>query len=304
LAELLLQQGYQVIGTARTLAKERLRRIEHIQERIALVEDDLLNQARLEELIRRFRPTEVYNLAARASSADLSADPVSTGEINALAVVRLLEAIRVVDPTIRFFQALSAELFGFPSAAPQSELAPLQPQNMYAVAKQYAYSTVKVYRQMYGIHASSAILFNHESPRRDKNFVTRKITHAVALIHAGRQRTLELGSLNAARDWSFAGDFVRAMWLMVQHQTADDYVLASGTSHTVGDYCRIAFERMGLDFRDFVRESETFARAADTTLRVGNAEKARKALGWQPEVDFEGLVRMMVDHDVDLLTKK
>jgi GDPmannose 4,6-dehydratase len=301
LAELLLDSGWRVVGTTRSRAPARLLRIEHIVDRIELVEDDLLDQRRIERLLERVQPGEIYNLAARASSADLNSDPIATGEVNGLAVTRLLEAVRVVNPRIRFFQALSSELFGIPDASPQSESTPFSPTNSYAAAKLYAYWAVRIYREQHGLHASSGILFNHESPRRDIHFVTRKITRAVALIKAGRQKRLELGSLEARRDWSFAGDFARAMLLIVAYPQPDDYVVASGVAHSVGEFCEIAFARAGLDYRQLVAPTPDLARPADPCNRVGNPRKAESRLGWKRQVTFEGLISMMVDHDLSLV---
>jgi len=298
LAELLLDRGYRVAGTTRSRAPARLSRIEHIADRIDLVEDGLLDQRRIERLLEQVQPSEIYNLAARASSSDLNSDPVATGEVNGLAVTRLLEAVRVVNPRIRFFQALSSELFGIPEISPQSESTPFSPTNSYAAAKLYAYWAVRIYREQHGLHASSGILFNHESPRRDLHFVTRKITHAVALIKTGRQRGLELGSLDARRDWSFAGDFVRAMPLIVAHPQPDDYVLASGVAHSVEEFCEIAFTRAGLDYRQLVAATPDHTRPADPRNRVGDPRKAESRLGWKRQVSFEGLIAMMVDHDL------
>lgn len=300
LAELLLERGYHVVGTTRSRDSGRLSRIAHILERIELVEDDLLDQHRIEQMLERVQPGEIYNLAARASSADLNSDPVATAEVNGLAVTRLLEAIRVVNPDIRFFQALSSELFGSPQEVHLSELTPFYPLNSYAVAKLYAYWMVRMYRERYGLHASCGILFNHESPRRDGHFVTRKITRAVAMIKAGRQDQLELGSLYARRDWSFAGDFVRAMMLIVAHPQPDDYVLASGVSHSVGEFCEIAFARAGLDYRRFVTTTPDLARATDSWDRVGNPQKAESQLGWRRRISFDDLVSMMVDYDLSI----
>ncbi len=303
LADLLLERGYHVVGTTRSRGPACLSRIAHVLERIELVEDDLLDRRRIERLLERVQPGEIYNFAARASSADLSSDPVATGEVNGLVVARFLEAVRVVNPGIRFFQALSSELFGPPTESRQSELTPFHPVNSYAAAKLYAYWMVRIYREQHGLHASCGILFNHESPRRDVHFVTRKITRAVAMIKAGRQDHLELGNLHARRDWSFAGDFVHAMSLIVSHPQPDDYVLASGVSHSVGEFCDIAFTRAGLDYRRFVVTTPTLVRTADSWDRVGNPQKVESQLGWQRRVSFEKLVSMMVDHDL-LVAKK
>ena len=301
LADLLLEQGYRVVGTTRSRAEANLSRIEHIADRIDLVEDALLDQRSIERLLERIQPAEIYNLAARASSSDLNSDPVATGEVNGLSVARLLEAIRTVNPRIRFFQALSSELYGAPEVAPQSESTPFSPANAYGAAKLYAYWAVRIYREQHGLHASSGILFNHESPRRDIHFVTRKITRAVALIRAGRQKRLDLGSLDAQRDWSFAGDFVRAMALIVAHPQPDDYVLASGTAHSVREFCEVAFARAGLDFREFVAAAPDLARPSDPRNRVGDPRKAESRLKWKRLVTFEGLISMMVDHDLSVV---
>lgn len=301
LAELLLDRGYRVVGTTRSRTSSGLSRIEHLVDCIELVEDDLLDQRRIERLLERVQPGEIYNLAARASSSDLNSDPVATAEVNGLAVTRLLEAIRVVNPRIRFFQALSSELFGIPEVSPQSESTPFSPTNAYAAAKLYAYWAVRIYREQHGLHASSGILFNHESPRRDVHFVTRKITRAVALIKAGRQKRLELGGLESQRDWSFAGDFVRAMLLIVAHPQADDYVLASGVTHSVREFCDIAFSRAGLDYARLVVVVPDLARSLDPQNRVGDPRKAEGRLGWKRQVSFEGLISMMVDHDLSIV---
>ena len=301
LAELLLERGSRVVGTTRSRTQAHLSRIEHILGRIELVEDDLLDQQRIQRLIEGNEPAEIYNLAARASSADLNSDPVATGEVNGLLVTRLLEAVRVVNPRIRFFQALSSELFGTPQGSPQSESTPFSPTNSYAAAKLYAYWAVKIYREQHGLHASSGILFNHESPRRDAHFVTRKITRGVALIKAGRLNQLELGSLDAQRDWSFAGDFVRAMYLIVANPQPDDYVLASGVAHSVEEFCEIAFARADLDYRRFVVVSPNQSRVSDSRNKVGDPRKAESLLGWTRKVAFEELVAMMVDHDLSLV---
>jgi GDPmannose 4,6-dehydratase len=300
LADLLLERGYRVVGTTRSREPERLSRIAHILDRIDLVEDDLLDQPRLERLLSQAQPDEIYNLAARASSSDLNSDPVATGEVNGLAVTRLLEAVRIVNPRMRLFQALSSELFGFPEVSPQSESTPFSPSNSYAVAKLYAYWIVKLYREQHGLHASCGILFNHESPRRDFHFVTRKITRAVALIKTGQQDRLELGSLDARRDWSFAGDFVSAMRLIVAYSQPDDYVLACGQGHSVREFCEVAFAKAGLDYRRFVVTTPALARVSDPRDRVGDPRKAENRLGWQRKVTFEGLVSMMVDHDLSI----
>jgi GDPmannose 4,6-dehydratase len=302
LAELLLERGYRVVGTTRSVERAGKSRIASIAGRIELVEQDFSEPGDLRAMLEKVGPHEVYNLAARASSADLFADPAATGEANGLVVARLLEAVRLVDPAIRFFQALSSELFGLPKSYPQNESTPFSPTNPYAAAKLYAYWMVRVYREHHGLHASSGILFNHESPRRDPHFVTRKISRAAARISKGLQERLELGSLDSRRDWSFAGDFVSAMVLAVQHASADDYVLASGASHSVAQFCDAAFTRVGLDYRAHVVEAPSLQRVADSPVRVGDPGKAERQLGWRRQVDFEGLVRMMVDADLAAAT--
>jgi GDPmannose 4,6-dehydratase len=304
LAELLSDQGYRVVGTTRSARAPNVLELRKRVNALEIVEEDLLEQRRLESLLAHVEPAEVYNLAARASSTDLFAEPVSVGDVNGLAVVRLLEAIRVVDPRIRFLQALSSEIFAGQQGAPLSEASSLHPANTYAAAKVFAYWTVRVYREQHGLHASSAILFNHESPRRGHQFVSRKISRAVALIRAGRQEKLALGSLGSQRDWSFAGDFVRAMQLIVAHPEPGDYVLASGIAHSVRDFCEIAFRHAGLDYRDYVAEASEYSRAHEVATRVGNPSKATTTLGWKPRVSFRGLVEMMVDHDIKVAARE
>ena len=301
LAEVLLARGYRVVGTTRSKQKALTSPIGPIASRISLVEDDCSDDRDVRALVQRFAPDEISNLAARASSADLFSDPAVTGDINGLLSARLLEAVRLERPASRFFQALSSELYGTPEAGMQSESTLFSPGNPYAVAKLYAYWMVKVYRERYGLHASSGILFNHESPRRALHFVTRKISRAAAMASMGDSSPLELGSLDARRDWSFAGDFAEAMRLMVAAERPDDYVLASGVSHSVADFCELAYRRVGLDYRDHVRSVPGLTRVADNSTRVGDASKARRELGWQARVEFKGLVHMMVDADVEHL---
>jgi GDPmannose 4,6-dehydratase len=298
LAELLNDRGYRVIGTTRSGAKAGAQQAAGALASIELVEDDLSDQVRLEGLLRRVAPDEVYHLAARASSADLFTEPVLTAEVNGVATVRLLEAVRLTIPRARFFQALSSELYGVPVTEPQDEATPFSPVNPYAAAKLMAYWMVRVYREHHGLHASSGILYNHESPRRAAHFVTRKISLAAAAAGRGENVALQLGALDARRDWSYAGDFVEAMTRITAHPRPDDYVLASGISHSVADFCEAAFRCVGLDYRPYVTTVPELARVTDNSGRVGNAAKARRQLGWQPAVDFDGLVKMMVTADL------
>lgn len=297
LAELLLAKGYRVIGTTpdRSVDQER---ITHIREQVELVEIDLRSQHLLESLLRQHKPQEIYNLAARASSNDLWTDPVLTGDINGLTVTRWLAAILKVDPRIRFAQASSSEIFGNPDEVPQTETTPLRPRNTYGIAKGYAHWAVGLYREHQGIFACSAILYNHESPRRGHEFVTRKIARAAARISAGQQKELRLGRLDAQRDWGFAGDYVQAMWLMLQQANADDYIVATGESHSVCDFCELAFGHLGLDYREFMVEDKNNRRPPEHRQLLGNPDKAKRVLGWKPSVDFPRLVRMMVNAEV------
>jgi GDPmannose 4,6-dehydratase len=261
----------------------------------------LLDQLSIIELLQEVRPHEVYNLAAQSFVPTSWLQPVLTGEFTALGVTKMLEGIRLVDPKIRFYQASSSEMFGQVRETPQSEKTPFYPRSPYGVAKVYGHFITVNYRESYGLFACSGILFNHESPRRGKEFVTRKISHAVAEIKAGRRKELRLGNLNARRDWGFAGDYVRAMWLMLQQPAADDYVIATGKSHTVRDFCRIAFDHAGLNWRKHVVVDQDLYRPAEVQKLRGDFAKARRKLDWKPDVDFEGLVRMMVDADVSRL---
>jgi GDPmannose 4,6-dehydratase len=298
LAELLLKKGYTVIGTVRDKKAARYDRLQTMLDRIEIVELNLFDQQAIEQLLAHRRPEEIYNLAARASSAQLFDDPVLTGEINAMAVARLLESVRRVDPSIRFCQASSSEIFGKSSESPQSETTEFYPRNPYGVAKLYGHWFSVNYRESHNIFACSSILFNHESPRRDTHFVTRKITQSAAKIRAGLQSQLQLGSLEARRDWGFAADYVYAMWLMLQQRVADDYVLATGETHSVRELCEIAFGHVGLEYEDFVVEDAGGPRAAETVQLVGDPRKAETALGWRRSVSFEELICMMVDADM------
>ncbi|MGI9101553.1 MAG: GDP-mannose 4,6-dehydratase [Terriglobales bacterium] len=299
LAELLLGRGYRVAGTVREASS--LARIEHLGSRVEIVRFDLAHGREIENLLRQFQPAEFYNLAARASSSELWTDAALTGEVNGLAVARILEAIRAVNPAIRFCQASSSEIFGEPVEVPQSETTPLRPRNPYGAAKAYAQWITAQYREKYSLFACSAILFNHESPRRGLEFVPRKICRTAAAISLGLERELRLGDLDACRDWGFAGDYVDALWRMLQQAEPDDYVIASGESHSVRQLCEIAFACVNLDFRQYVVQDSSHHRFHDTSRRRGNPAKAAGALGWKPSVTFEQLVGMMVEADLRLL---
>jgi GDPmannose 4,6-dehydratase len=302
LAELLLDKGYEVIGMVRRSSTVNYERIAHIQDRITFVPGDLLDQVSMINILREHRPSEVYNLAAQSFVQTSFGQPVLTGEITALGVTRVLDAIRIVDPDIRFYQASSSEMFGKVQAVPQREDTPFYPRSPYGVAKLYGHWITVNYRESYDLHASSGILFNHEGPRRGLEFVTRKISHAVARIKLGQAKELHLGNLEGQRDWGFAGDYVDAMWRMLQQDEPGDYVVAIGETHSVRDFCEVAFSHVGLNWEDHVVTDEKFFRPAEVDLLVGDASKARAELGWEPKVRFDGLVRMMVDADLELLT--
>jgi GDPmannose 4,6-dehydratase len=300
LAELLLSKGYLVVGT--TLDRNADQdRIVHIREKIEIVETDLLDQTLMEDILREYKPDEVYNLAARASSSELWTEPVLTGELNALTVARWVDAIRIVNPKARFVQASSSEVFGNATEVPQTEATPFRPRNPYGVAKAYGHWTTVIYREQRGVFACSAILYNHESPRRGLEFVTRKISRTVARIKRGLATELRLGNLDAKRDWGFAGDYVRAMWLMLQQPKPDDYIVATGETHSVREFCEIAFAHVGLNYQDYVVQDRQNFRVQETVLLVGNPAKAKHRLGWKPTVTFPALVRMMVAADLTLL---
>ena len=304
LAELLLDEGYEVIGMVRRSSTVTFERIAHLQDRIATVPGDLLDQASLIELLRTYEPDEVYNLAAQSFVQTSFGQPVLTGDVTGLGVTRLLDAVRLVNPAIRFYQASSSEMFGKVVEVPQKETTPFYPRSPYGVAKMYGHWITVNYRESYDLHASSGILFNHESPRRGLEFVTRKISNAVARIKLGQASELRLGNLEAKRVWGFAGDYVRAMYLMLQQDTPDDFVVSTGETHSVREFCEVAFGHVGLDWEEFVVIDEAFYRPAEVDLLVGDAAKARDALGWKPEVGFQELVTMMVDADMDLLQGK
>ena len=298
LAELLLEEGYRVVGMTRRSSTVTSGRIEHIADRIQLVQGDLLDQASLVEALTTAEPDEVYNLAAQSFVPTSWNQPVLTGEFTALGVTRLLEAIRQVNPKIRFYQASSSEMFGKVREVPQTELTPFHPRSPYGVAKAYGHYLTVNYRESYGIYAVSGICFNHESPRRGLEFVTRKVTDGVARIKLGMARELRLGNLEARRDWGFAGDYVRAMWLMLQQDEPKDYVIASGEDHTVRELCEVAFSRAGLDYNDHVVVDPAFYRPAEVDHLLGDPARARADLRWQPQITFRDLIEMMVDADL------
>jgi len=304
LAEFLLGRGYEVIGMVRRTSTVNFTRIQHIQDQITLVSGDLLDQGSLIAILRDYQPDEVYNLAAQSFVPTSWEQPVFTGEVTALGVTRMLEAIRTVDPSIRFYQASSSEMFGKVREVPQNELTPFYPRSPYGVAKVYGHWITVNYRESFGIYAVSGILFNHESPRRGLEFVTRKVSYGVAKIKLGLAKELRLGNLDARRDWGFAGDYVRAMWLMLQQPAPDDYVVGTGQTHSVRELCEIAFAHVGLDWRDYVVQDPRYIRPAEVDLLVADPSKARRVLGWEPSVSFEELVRMMVDADLALLREE
>ena len=297
LAELLLDEGYEVFGLVRRSSSVSLDRIAHVQDRLTLVQGDLLDQSSLQRALAQARPHEVYNLAAQSFVPRSFDEPVLTAEITALGVTRLLEAVRHVCPEARFYQASTSEMFGDAGESPQKETTPFHPRSPYGVAKVYAHWITVNAREAYGLHASSGILFNHESPRRGVEFVTRKITRAAARIALKKEEDLRLGNLDARRDWGFAGDYVRAMWRMVQEDRADDFVIATGSTHTVREVCEVAFGTLGLDWERHVNVDERFLRPADVQALVGDASKARTRLDWRPAVTFEELIRKMTEAD-------
>ncbi len=298
LAEFLLAKGYQVFGAVRRSSTENFERIGHLQDKITLIQADLLDQFSLIDAVKVSKPSEVYNLAAQSFVPTSWNQPVLTGEFTALGVTRILEAIRLIDPSIRFYQASSSEMFGKVRETPQSEQTPFYPRSPYGVAKVYGHYITVNYRESYNLFACSGILFNHESPRRGLEFVTRKVTSAVAQIKLGMTNELRMGNLEAQRDWGFAGDYVQAMWLMLQQDKPADYVVATGETHTVRELVEVAFSHVGLDYKDFVREDSAFFRPAEVDLLVGDPSLAAQQLGWKPTVDFKDLVTMMVDADI------
>jgi GDPmannose 4,6-dehydratase len=304
LAELLLSKGYKVYGMVRRSSVEKFDRIEHIRSQVELIQGDLLDQYSLISVLKQAKPREVYNLAAQSFVPTSWAQPVLTAEFTAIGVTRMLEAIRLVDPTIRFYQASSSEMYGQVRETPQTELTPFYPRSPYGVAKAYGHYITVNYRESYDLFAVSGILFNHESPRRGLEFVTRKVTDGVARIKLGLASELRMGNLDARRDWGFAGDYVEAMWLMLQQESADDYVIATGETHTVKKLVEIAFEHAGLEWEKYVKLDSAFLRPAEVDLLVGDPSKAIKKLGWKPKVSFEQMTRMMVDADIERLSSR
>jgi GDPmannose 4,6-dehydratase len=302
LADLLLEKGYRVVGMTRRSSTATFERIAHIVDKVEIVQGDLIDQASLVEALRDTRPTEVYNLAAQSFVPTSWNQPVLTGEVTALGITRLLEAVRQVDPSIRFYQASSSEMFGKVRETPQTENTPFYPRSPYGVAKVYAHYLTVNYRESYDIFAVSGISFNHESPRRGLEFVTRKVTEHVAKIKLGLTDELRLGNLDADRDWGYAGDYVRAMWLMLQQDEPQDYVIATGEAHTVRDLCEMAFAHVGLDYRDYVVSDPQFLRPAEVDRLLGDSSKARRELGWEPEVTFSEMIAMMVEADLERLS--
>jgi GDPmannose 4,6-dehydratase len=304
LAEFLLEKGYQVIGMVRRSSTVNFSRIHHIQDRITLVSGDLLDQVSLINILQEYQPCEVYNLAAQSFVPTSWKQPVFTGDVTALGVTRMLEAIRTVDKSIRFYQASSSEMFGKVREVPQNENTPFYPRSPYGVAKVYGHWITVNYRESYDLHATSGILFNHESPRRGLEFVTRKVTYGVTRIKLGLADELRLGNLDSRRDWGYAGDYVRAMWLMLQQPEPDDYVVATGETHSIRELCEEAFGYVGLDWEEYVAQDPRYMRPAEVDLLVGDASKAGRVLDWEPEVDFRELVHMMVDSDLKLVKEE
>ncbi|MCS6770813.1 MAG: GDP-mannose 4,6-dehydratase [Kiritimatiellae bacterium] len=302
LAEFLLEKGYEVYGLVRRSSTETHDRIEHIKSRLHLVQGDLLDEISLLHLMEQIQPDEIYNLAAQSFVHTSWNQPLLTGEFTALGVTRLLDAMRFACPRAKFYQASSSEMFGA-AKPPQNEQTPFHPRSPYAVAKVYGHYITMNYRESYGLYAVSGILFNHESPRRGKEFVTRKITDGVARIKLGLQKELRMGNLDAKRDWGYAGDYVKAMWMMLQQPSPDDYVIATGESHSVREFLELAFGYVGLNWRDYVVIDPKFLRPAEVDFLLGDPSKARQKLGWKPEVSFEQLVRMMVDADLERIQR-
>ncbi|MBC6937171.1 MAG: GDP-mannose 4,6-dehydratase [Chloroflexi bacterium] len=301
LAEFLLGQGYDVFGLVRRTSTLNFERIRHIQERITLISGDMLDQTSLTRALKDIQPDEVYNLAAQSFVQTSWQQPVFTGDVTALGVTRLLDAIMTVNPKIRFYQASSSEMFGKVQEVPQKESTPFYPRSPYGVAKVYGHWITVNYRESYGLHATSGILFNHESPRRGLEFVTRKVTHHAARIKLGLANELRIGNLDSQRDWGFAGDYVKAMWLMLQQDTPDDYVVATGQTHSVERLLDVAFSCVDLNWKNYTVQDERYMRPAEVDLLVGDPGKAGKNLGWEPNVTFEQLIQMMVEADLQLL---
>ena len=304
MAELLLAKGYRVIGAVRDSQNSKESFPAALKNSVELIAWDMLDQDRMTEVLAEYRPMEIYNFAGYSSGAGMYDDPVGVGEVNGLAVTRILEAIREVDANMRFCQASSREVFGEATESPQTESTPANPRSPYGVAKLYADLMIRIYRQRYGLFACSAILFNHESPRRGLCFVTRKITQEAVKIKLGLAKELHLGNMDAQRDWGYAGDYVRAMWLMLQQEYADDYVVATGKAHSVRELCEFAFSYLGLDYRDYVRDDASVYRPVEPAALIGCAAKANSKLSWKPEIEFKELVHMMVDADLQNLSGK
>jgi GDPmannose 4,6-dehydratase len=301
LAELLLDKGYEVLGMVRRTSTVNWERIGHLQDRITFVHGDLLDQVSILSILQDYRPVEVYNLAAQSFVPTSWQQPVLTGEFTAIGVTRMLDAVRITDPGIRFYQASSSEMFGKVQEVPQTERTPFYPRSPYGVAKVYGHWITVNYRESYDLFACSGILFNHESPRRGLEFAPRKIARGVARIKLGKQRELRLGNLDARRDWGYARDYVRAMWLMLQQEAPDDYVIATGETHTVAECVQVAFRHVGIeDWQRYVVVDPALLRPAEVDLLIGNPAKARERLGWRPEVSFEGLMKLMVESDLEL----
>ena len=303
LAELLLKKGYRVVGVARRSSTVNTERIRHLLDDILVVQGDLQDQGSLLSLLEEYKPDEVYNLAAQSFVPTSWNQPALTGDVTALGVTRMLEAIRFVNPKIRFYQASSSEMFGKVQEVPQRESTPFYPRSPYGAAKMYGHWITVNYRESFNIFAVSGILFNHESPRRGLEFVTRKISDGAARIKLGLAKELRLGNLDAQRDWGFAGDYVEAMWLMLQQETPDNYVIGTGETHSVREFCEIAFSHLGLDYKDYVVRDEKFYRPAEVDLLISDPSRARRALKWEPAVSFKELVSMMVDADMERLRK-
>ena len=301
LAEFLLERGYLVFGLVRRSNMVLFDRIAHVQPQLQLLTGDLLDEASLLVAMDEAKPDEIYHLAAQSVPQLSLQQPVLTSDVTGTGTVRVLSSMRRVCPEARYYQASSSEIFGVPKESPQHELSEFRPRSPYGLAKVYAHMATQLHREHMGLHASAGILFNHESPRRGIDFVTRKITHGAALCAAGHAEKISLGNLDARRDWGFAGDYVRAMWLMLQQDVADDYVVATGETHSVRELCEIAFGVVGLNWQDHVEVQNEFVRPDEVVQLVGDPTKARTVLGWKPEVSFEDLIRLMVEHDVDLL---
>jgi GDPmannose 4,6-dehydratase len=304
LADFLLGKGYDVFGMVRRSSMEKFDRIEHIKDRIHIMQADLLDQYSIIKLLEEVQPDEIYNLAAMSFVPTSWTQPVLTAEFTAVGVTRMLEAVRAANPRIRFYQASSSEMFGKVKEIPQSEKTPFHPRSPYGVAKVYGHWITVNYRESYDIFGVSGILFNHESPRRGLEFVTRKVTYNAARIKLGLTRELRMGNLESKRDWGFAGDYVRAMWLMLQQPEAEDFVIATGETHSVKELVEIAFSYLDLDYKDFTVIDKRFIRPAEVDLLIGDSSKAKKKLGWTPNVNFKNLVKMMVDADLELLNKE